>query len=137
MSVAMALYIFLPMIFLALIINIILVLRRNKASDINSSRENNNKETEEQQYDEQSFAENEGYTDLHQIREPDNIYASLYQYEYPDNTSVRPYVIANQINYSNDHVKVITEAQEPQRRCSYVIPPSCSEDNYVIPNNRT
>ena len=135
MSVAMALYIFLPMILLALIIIIILVLRRNKASDINSPRENKNRETEQQQYDEQSFPENEGYTDLNQIREPYNTYASLYQYEYPDNISVGPNVIANQINYHNEHIKVMSEAEGSQRRCSYVIPHSYSEDNYDIPNN--
>ena len=132
----MTLYIVLPMIVLAVIIIIILVLQRKKASDMNSPRENNNRETEEQQYDDRTSTENEGSTNLDQVREPDNIYASLDQYEYPDNTSVRPYVIANQINYVNEDVEVMTEARGPQRRCSYVIPPSCSEDNYVIPNNR-
>ena len=121
------------MILLAFIIIIIIVLRRRKTSDINSPRENNDRETVEQQYDDKTSTENEGYTNLHEIREPDNTYASLYQYEYPDNTSVGPYVIANQIN---EHVKGMTEDQGPQRRCSYVIPPSYSEDNYDIPNNR-
>ena len=135
MSFAMALYIFLPMILLLLIIIILLVLRRNKASDINSPREKNNRETEQQQYDEQSFTENEGYTDLDEVREPDNTYATLYQYEDPDCISVRPNVIANQYNDHNEHVKGMSEAEGSQRRCSYVIPPSYNEDNYDIPNN--
>ena len=132
MSVAMALSIFLPMILLALIIIIILVLRRNKVSGLNSPTENKTRETEQQQYVEQSLAENEGYTDLNQIREPDNTYASLCRYENPDNISVRPNAIANQIIYHNEHVKGTTEDQGPQRRCSYVIPPSYSEDNCDI-----
>ena len=135
MSVAMPLYIFLPMILLALIIIIILVLRRKKTSDINSPGEKNNREAEQQQYDEQSFAEDEGYTDLAEVREPDNTYATLYQYENPDSISLRPNVIANQYNDHNEHVKVMSEAEGSQRRCSYVIPPSYDEDNYDIPNN--
>jgi hypothetical protein len=113
----MALYIFLPMILLALIILIILLVCKNIASkEKESPKEGNNRQMENQGNNNQTFTESDGYTDLHHNREPDNIYSSLNLYENPDDIFDRSflnygpsYVVGNNINYIN---------QEAQQRSS-------------------
>jgi flagellar biosynthesis/type III secretory pathway M-ring protein FliF/YscJ len=128
MSVNMALYIFLPMILLALIIVIILLVRKNRAdSQKKSLQEENNRETENQENDEPTM-HNGVYTDLNQLREPDNTYTSLNLYEnLDDNSSESYYTTAN-----TNHPTTPRTFGTP-RRSSYVIPPPI--DEYETPNN--
>ncbi len=125
MSISMALYIFLPMILLALIIVIILLLRKKRPSnEKKSTREENNRESESQQHNYQTSTESEIYTELHYTREPENTYMSLKLYENIDNSG-RSSGSRNDIIHEED----ITAIQAFERRCSYVIPPPSHNDD--------
>ena len=133
MSINMALYIFLPMILLALIIVIILLLRKKRPSnEKKSTREENNRESESQKHNYQTSTESEIYTELNYNREPDNTYMSLSLYENVDENSGSSSVIGNDI--INEQDITATQTFGAQRRCSYVIPPP--DWNYEIQDYR-
>ena len=126
----MALYIFLPMILLALIVIIILLIRKNKiAAKKKSSGEESNSEMKNQDNHDQNITESGVYTELNDNRVPEETYMSLVHhknlYDNPDASNVTE-------SYSN-HVTMPLEIVAT-KGFSYVIPSPSHE--YEIPENK-
>ena len=120
----MALYIFLPMIFVALIIIIILLLRKSKvAIQKISSEVENNGETENQEDNDQSITvRSDVYAELNQNREPDDTYMSLVHYENSNERFVPSFVIdTSNVDYINEPVITTPEVFSNTSQ-DYVIP---------------
>lgn len=127
-SIRTALYIFLPMIVLALIILITLLACKKRASDNAKTSTEQNKASKndgiiakDNQHDPNQSNTESGYTELHRTSEPENSYASLNCYEIPVENS-GSYVTGNRNNYINDNVPMELCLSDLQRQSSYVIP---------------
>ena len=110
------------MILLALIIVIILFVRKNRADSQKKSSEEGNRETENQENNDQSVTvRSDVYTELGQIREPDSTYMSLVHFENIGDNIGPSIVIGENHDYINE--AVITEPQifSPTSQ-DYVIP---------------
>ena len=131
------------MIPLALIILIIVIVRmkklKKKRKKKSSRQDNGDDEITNKGLNRQTDSNftiiDDGYTQLHRNREPENAYAPLNLYETIDANYNGPYVISddrhdNQINEPNISAPL---ALGTQRRSSYVIP--APDHDYDLPDN--